>query len=621
MGPESGAAKPRSLRTSSMRGTGPTFRMENTSPAFRRSESRSRVRIRRSIGCAALLIGALSIGVFSSPASGERIATHSPMRVTVARQIVGFRSSQRIQPLGISRFSATPTRLTAEGGNVRLDAVVSGAEACRFTSTNPRLSRTLPCSSGLRQVVVHIPKNSSTSSRSFRFMLVVVDAGATRKKSVSVAEMGQGKIAALGSAPVITLEPSSETVSAGALVTLQAAASGSPTPSVQWQISSDGGVTWQPFAGATSAPYSFRAATSNNGDEFEAVFTNSVGSATTSAATLTVEAAPVDSTGGGPVVTTQPTDETTLENTTAAFFAAASGSPTSTVQWEVSIDSGASWQPVEGATSTCYSFTASSSASGEELEAVFTNSAGSTTTNAATLTVDTGPEASANWSGYVATDPCAEFDSVSGSWTVPPVACSSGNEYSSEWVGIDGDTSQTVEQDGTESDCEDGVPTYDAWYEMFGDQSVDGGDEVPLSTALYPVSPGDEINASVSESNGTWTLALSDPTDPIRSWTFSIRVDFASASQSSAEWIVERPEICYSSSPSSCELTALADFGDVTFSNAQAATSSGTPSSIPAFSSTELNMENNADSMLLDESGSLDPSGEDFTVTWNSPGP
>ena len=351
--------------------------------------------------------------------------------------------------------------------------VVSGASTCRFASTKLRLSRTLPCAAGSARDVVRIPKNSSASALTFRFVLAAIGGRAKKRKSLSVIEEGRPASPTSTtpsglSAPVITLDPSSETVSPGAIATLDASASGTPMPSVQWQISTNGGATWTPFAGATSAPYSFRAETSNNGDEFEAVFTNSVGSATTSAATLSVDAAPA--------VTTQPTDETALENTTAAFFAAATGSPNPTVQWEISTDSGASWQPVVGATSSCYSFSASSSANGDEYEAVFTNPAGSMTTGAATLTVTTGPETSQNWSGYVATDPCAEFDSVSASWTVPSVTCSSGAQYSAEWVGIDGNTSPTVEQDGTEGDCSGGTASYDAWYEMYGDSAINNGD-------------------------------------------------------------------------------------------------------------------------------------------------
>ena len=59
-------------------------------------------------------------------------------------------------------------------------------------------------------------------------------------------------------------------------VTFTAAASGNPAPSVQWEVSSNGGTTFTPITGATSTSYSFTASGADNGDEYEAVFTNSV---------------------------------------------------------------------------------------------------------------------------------------------------------------------------------------------------------------------------------------------------------------------------------------------------------------------------------------------------------
>src|SRR4051794_32080572 len=57
---------------------------------------------------------------------------------------------------------------------------------------------------------------------------------------------------------------------------------------------------------------------------------------------------------------------------------------------------------------------------------------------------------SSNWSGYAVTG--GTYTSVSASWTEPSVSCS-GTAYSSFWVGLDGDTSSTVEQTGTDADC------------------------------------------------------------------------------------------------------------------------------------------------------------------------
>src|SRR5215467_10329831 len=70
---------------------------------------------------------------------------------------------------------------------------------------------------------------------------------------------------------------------------------------------------------------------------------------------------------------------------------------------------------------------------------------------------------STNWSGYAVTG--ANVTDVQGSWIVPTVLCPGGSQYSSFWVGIDGFNSGSVEQTGTDSDCQNGVPTYYAWFE------------------------------------------------------------------------------------------------------------------------------------------------------------
>jgi hypothetical protein len=57
------------------------------------------------------------------------------------------------------------------------------------------------------------------------------------------------------------------------------------------------------------------------------------------------------------------------------------------VQWQVSTNSGSTWSNIAGATTTTYSFTTTASQNGNEYRAVFTNSAGSATTNPAILTV------------------------------------------------------------------------------------------------------------------------------------------------------------------------------------------------------------------------------------------
>src|ERR1019366_485229 len=94
-------------------------------------------------------------------------------------------------------------------------------------------------------------------------------------------------------APAVTTNPVNQTVTVGATPSFTAAASGNPAPTVQWQVSTDNGVTFNNVAGATSATLTLTAVTLvQTGNQYRATFTNSVGTATTTAAKLTVVAAP-----------------------------------------------------------------------------------------------------------------------------------------------------------------------------------------------------------------------------------------------------------------------------------------------------------------------------------------
>ena len=185
------------------------------------------------------------------------------------------------------------------------------------------------------------------------------------------------------SAPVVTLQPASQSVPTGHTITFSAAATGSPTPTVQWQLSINGGATWYSVTGLTSPSFTTGTLTSaENGWQVRAVFTNVAGSATTNAATITVVA------NSAPVVTLQPASQSVPTGHTITFSAAATGSPTPTVQWQLSINGGATWYSVTGLTSPSFTTgTLTSAENGWQVRAVFTNVAGSATTKAATIIV------------------------------------------------------------------------------------------------------------------------------------------------------------------------------------------------------------------------------------------
>ena len=156
---------------------------------------------------------------------------------------------------------------------------------------------------------------------------------------------------------------------------------------------------------------------------------------------------------------------------------------------------------------------------------------------------------STNWSGYAVTG--SRFTSVSSSWTEPTATCS-GTAYSSFWVGLDGDTSNTVEQTGTDADCSGSTPQYYAWYEMYP--------KFPVNLR-GTVRPGDHLSASVTtDGSGRFTLTITDST---QGWTNTTNARLKSAKLASAEVIAEAPS-------SSGGVLPLANFGTVSFSGAKA---------------------------------------------------
>ena len=93
-----------------------------------------------------------------------------------------------------------------------------------------------------------------------------------------------------------------------------------------------------------------------------------------------------------PAITAQPSPQTVKEDETAAFTVTASGSDL-TYQWQQSTDSGSTWTNIDGATSKTYTISnAAPDWDGRQYRCVVTNSVGSVTSSAATLTVQENPD-------------------------------------------------------------------------------------------------------------------------------------------------------------------------------------------------------------------------------------
>jgi hypothetical protein len=138
-----------------------------------------------------------------------------------------------------------------------------------------------------------------------------------------------------------------------------------------------------------------------------------------------------------------------------------------------------------------------------------------------------------NWSGYADTSTTSqEFTKVSGSWTAPSVSCSAEDQITSEWVGLDGFNSGTVEQLGTFGWCFRSTPIYFTWYEMY----PSGTQEVGKA-----LKPGDKITASVTRTGTSYALKLTDSTTSGNNISVTKTCALATCKDTSAEWISERP--------------------------------------------------------------------------------
>jgi Peptidase A4 family len=223
---------------------------------------------------------------------------------------------------------------------------------------------------------------------------------------------------------------------------------------------------------------------------------------------------------------------------------------------------------------------------------------------------------STNWSGYAVSPSSStdQFTYVTGTWTQPTATCArNSSTYASFWVGLDGYSSDSVEQLGTDSDCSRGTPSYYAWYEMYPANSVS------LSKGTYPVSPGDSLTASVTRSGTSYTLSISDPA---HKWTFSKTVTGSDAN-SSAEWVAEAPELCnfyY------CQLASLTNFGTLSMSAAQATSTSVPESPIGSFTGSggphDMTMVTNSGVVKAQPSGLTQTTtgtvtSSAFTDTWH----
>jgi hypothetical protein len=209
-----------------------------------------------------------------------------------------------------------------------------------------------------------------------------------------------------------------------------------------------------------------------------------------------------------------------------------------------------------------------------------------------------------NWAGYAdvsTTD--GTFTNVSGSWTVPKLTCTKEDRITSDWVGLDGFSSATVEQDGTSSQCFEGTPVYYSWYEMYPAGTIEVG---------ASVAPGDKISAAVTRSGSSYTLKLTDSTHTANSFSKTASCSTSTCLDTSAEWIAERPAFATTG------IVPEAQFSSVKFSSASV-TAAGKTSTISGFSGTNyaITCLDSTDTYDIVSTSGLS-GGNAFTSAWKN---
>jgi hypothetical protein len=183
---------------------------------------------------------------------------------------------------------------------------------------------------------------------------------------------------------------------------------------------------------------------------------------------------------------------------------------------------------------------------------------------------------SGNWAGELAL-PAKKgntFRGVTATFTVPSANCNvtpGSAPYgtdASQWVGLDGWSSTTVEQDGVTAQCVGTTPVYSAWFERY-----------PLApvTSTVAVQPGDAVRATVAEAGGVYTLTLDDLTLGTQQTETARCPSGAKCSDSSAEVISE--------APFGTAVLPLADFAMISFSKLGVTGASGSKITHGGFSS------------------------------------
>lgn len=191
----------------------------------------------------------------------------------------------------------------------------------------------------------------------------------------------------------IDTQPGNDAVCDGSNASFSVTASGT-APNYQWEVSTDGGISFNPVPGATAATLNLTGVTTAmDGNIYRVVVSNTCTvNFTSNNAVLSVS--------NITVISTPPANQTACEGTDVTFNTTATGSGL-TYQWQISTNGGTSFSDIPGATSSSLPLVGITSAMNNYQYRVIVSGCNSITSTAGTLIVNPLPVVSISVSPYV----------------------------------------------------------------------------------------------------------------------------------------------------------------------------------------------------------------------------